>query len=86
MGLPKGVIAQGYDADLVIVGEPGEIRREKMHSKAGWTPYAGMQGIFPKMTLLRGEIVAEDKEITAKRGCGRAIPGRGFIGLKDEDD
>ncbi len=86
MGLPKGMIAQGYDADLIIIGEPQEIRREKMHSKAGWTPYAGMQGIFPKMTLLRGEIVVEDKEITAKRGCGRSIHGRGFIDVKDKED
>jgi len=85
MGLPKGVIAKGYDADLVITGEPGEIRREKMHSKAGWTPYNGMQGIFPKMTISRGEIVTEDGEITAKRGRGRAIPGRGFVSRKDHE-
>lgn len=82
-GLPKGVIAHGYDADLVITGEPKEIRREKMHSKAGWTPYNGMQGIFPKMTLSRGEVVVEDGEITTKRGHGRAIPGRGFVSGKD---
>jgi dihydroorotase len=86
MGLPKGVIAKGYDADLVITGEPQEIRKEKMHSKAGWTPYNGMQGIFPKMTISRGEIVAEDGEITAKRGHGKVIPGRGFVIRKDHED
>jgi dihydroorotase len=86
MGLPKGVIAKGYDADLVITGEPQEIRKEKMHSKAGWTPYVGMQGIFPKMTISRGEIVAEDGEITAKRGRGKVIPGRGFVIRKDQED
>jgi dihydroorotase len=86
MGLPKGVIAKGYDADLVITGEPQEIRKEKMHSKAGWTPYNGMQGIFPKMTLSRGEIVAEDGEIIAKRGRGKVIPGRGFVSRKDQED
>jgi dihydroorotase len=86
MGLPKGVIAKGYDADLVITGEPQEIRKEKMHSKAGWTPYVGMQGIFPKMTISRGEIVAEDGEITAKRGRGKVIPGRGFVSRKDQED
>ncbi len=85
-GLPKGVIAQGYDADLVITGEPQEIRKEKMHSKAGWTPYNGMQGIFPKMTLSRGEIVAEDGEIIAKRGRGKVIPGRGFVSRRDQED
>jgi len=38
----------GYDADFIIVGDPKEIRREKMHSKAGWTPFNGMKGIFPE--------------------------------------
>ncbi|MDO8725666.1 MAG: dihydroorotase [Candidatus Methanoperedens sp.] len=85
-GLPKGVIEQGYDADLVVIGEPAVIRKEKMHSKAGWTPYDRMQGIFPKMTISRGEIVVEDGEIIAKRGCGRAIPGRGFVSRKDQED
>ncbi len=85
-GLPKGMIAQGYDADLVIAGEPQVIRKEKMHSRAGWTPYGGMQGIFPKLTISRGDIVVEDGEICAKRGRGRAIPGRGFIDRKTEGD
>ena len=85
-GLPKGMIAQGYDADLVITGEPAVIRKEKMHSKAGWTPYNGMQGIFPKMTISRGEIVAEDGEITAKRRHRILIPGRGFVSRKYQKD
>jgi len=70
----------------VITGDQQEIRKEKMHSKAGWTPYSGMQGIFPKMTLSRGEIVVENGEITAKRGCGRAIPGRGSVNVKEDED
>ncbi len=81
--LNKGVIAQGYDADLVIAGEPQVIRKEKLHSRAGWTPYGGILGIFPKLTISRGDIVVEDGEICAKRGRGRAIPGRGFINRKD---
>lgn len=86
LGIPKGVVAQGYDADLVITGDPQEIRKEKMHSKAGWTPFAGMQGIFPKMTLSRGEIIVENGDITAKRGQGRSVPGRGFIDKKEIED
>ncbi|MCZ7397708.1 MAG: dihydroorotase, partial [Candidatus Methanoperedens sp.] len=86
-GLQKGVIAPGYDADLIIAGEPQEIRKEKLHSKAGWTPYNRMEGIFPRMTLSRGEIVFEDGDICAKRGRGRFIPGKGMIikGMDPED-
>ncbi len=77
--LKKGTISQGYDADLVIIGEAKEIRKEKMHSKAGWTPYHGMQGVFPKITISRGEVVLEDNEIVAKKGRGMFIPGNGLI-------
>ncbi len=82
-GLRKGVIAQGYDADMIIMGDVREIRKEKMHSKAGWTPYNGMEGIFPKMTISRGDVISEDGEITGKRGRGRFIPGKG---LKSETE
>jgi dihydroorotase len=77
--LKKGVIAQGYDADLIIAGEVKEIRKEKLHSKAGWTPYNGMMGIFPRITISRGDIISEDGEIVVKRGRGRFIPGQGLV-------
>lgn len=77
--LNKGVIAQGYDADMIIAGEVREIRKEKLHSKAGWTPYNGMRGMFPKITISRGDIVFEDDAIIAKRGRGRFIPGQGLV-------
>ncbi|KCZ72338.1 dihydroorotase, multifunctional complex type [Candidatus Methanoperedens nitroreducens] len=78
-GLNKGVLAPGYDADMIITGEVMEIRREKLHSKAGWTPYNGMYGMFPRITISRGDIVFEDGDIIAKRGRGRFIPGQGLI-------
>lgn len=83
--LRKGAIVPGYDADFIIVGDTKEIRREKMHSKAGWTPFNGMKGIFPGMTISRGEVVFEDGEIIGKRGRGRFIPGRGFKTGDEED-
>ncbi len=77
-GLPgKGSIEAGKDADLVIV-DPKEVRRinaDRLHSRADWTPYEGLNAIFPKMTLLRGEVIF-DGEIAAKPGFGR------FQGMK----
>ncbi len=78
-GLRKGMIAPGYDADLMIVGETQEIRKEKMHSKSKWTPYNGMEGVFPRITLSRGDVVFEEGELIAKRGRGRFVPGHGLI-------
>ncbi len=83
--LKKGVLAPGYDADIVIVGEAREIRKEKLHSKAGWTTYNGMEGMFPRMTISRGDIVFEDGDIIAKRGRGRFIPGQGAITQRESD-
>ena len=84
--MKKGLIAPGYDADLIIVGDEKEIRKEKLHSKAGWTPFNGMKGIFPRMTISRGEVVFEDGEIIGVRGCGRFNPGNGFkIGSDSEE-
>ena len=77
--LEKGLLAPGYDADMIIVGEAKEIRKEKLHSKAGWTPFYGMKGIFPKMTISRGIVIFEDGEIISKRGCGQFIPGQGYL-------
>ncbi|MFZ2411162.1 MAG: amidohydrolase family protein, partial [Candidatus Methanoperedens sp.] len=82
--LKKGALAVGYDADMIIVGEAREIRKEKLHSKAGWTPYHGMEGMFPQMTISRGDIVYEDGDIIAKRGRGRFISGQG-VPAKDMD-
>ena len=84
--LRKGMLAPGFDADMIILGETSEIRREKMHSKAGWTPYNGMEGIFPIITLSRGEIIFEEGQIIAKRGRGRFLPGHGYRIEKDEEE
>jgi len=84
--LKKGVIAPGYDADMIIVGKPIQIRKEKMHSKAGWTPYHRMMAIFPKMTISGGELITEDGEITAKTGRGKFIPGEGVVARNESED
>ncbi|WP_254831720.1 dihydroorotase [Haloglomus salinum] len=59
-GLPsKGRVEAGRDADLVLV-DPAEtrpIRGLDLHSKCGWTPFEGREGVFPEWTMLRGEVV-----------------------------
>lgn len=70
----KGVIAPGSDADLVVV----DLRRRETitaargYSKCGWTPLEGreVQGV-PVMTILRGQVIAENGEVFAEPGNGR---------------
>jgi len=75
----KGDIKVGNDADLVFVDFKNitPIKAENLHSRAGWTPFEGMDAIFPKMTMIRGGVVF-DGEVVGEKGYGRFLPGRGF--------
>lgn len=58
----KGRIEEGRDADLVLVNPDASrtIRGDDLHSKCGWTPFEGRQGVFPEWTMVRGRIVYEN--------------------------
>jgi dihydroorotase len=60
----KGRIEEGLMADLVLVDpdDAREIRGEDLHSKCGWTPFEGMQGVFPELTLVRGNVVWDGRD------------------------
>ena len=75
----KGFIWEGFDADLVLVDTSDicTIDVDTLHSKAGWTPYEGMEAIFPVMTICRGEVIW-DEGIHAKKGRGTFLPGAGY--------
>lgn len=76
----KGMIREGYDADIVIVGT-GNVRTiegEQLHSKSGWTPFEGREGIFPEMVISRGEIIY-DGEIACRKGRGKILYGAGRV-------
>jgi len=73
----KGAIAVGKDADLAIIDPraASDIRADRLHSGAEWTPYEGRRGLFPKITMIRGEVVFADGELLAKPGFGKNLPG-----------
>ena len=70
-GMKKGKIERGYDADLAFydLDNVVEIRDEIMHSKCGWTPFEGHEGVFPSGVMLRGMMIV--------RGGDLAIEGSG---------
>jgi dihydroorotase len=60
----KGRIEEGRDADLVLF-DPDDaraIRGDDLHSKCGWTPFEGWTGVFPELTLVRGEVVYDARD------------------------
>ncbi len=72
----KGAIAPGRDADIVIVDPHEEwvVDQAKLHSKAGWSPFHGrrLRGRI-KMTLLRGDVIAENGNLVASTPRGRLV-------------
>ncbi|MFC7185877.1 dihydroorotase [Halorubrum yunnanense] len=71
----KGRIAEGADADLALVDltEPREIEAGALHGACGWTPFEGLQGVFPELTLVRGEIVYERDPTTGAESFGEPV-------------
>lgn len=72
----KGVIAPGYDADLVIF-DPNQtvvLSTDFLHENVDWTPYnqQKVQG-WPVVTISRGEIIVENGQFLGKPGRGRFI-------------
>jgi len=74
LGIPKGRIEVGEDADLVVVDSRRvvKITPRRVRYKCGWTPFEGMEGIFPSTVYLRGERLVEDGEPITE-GAGRPI-------------
>lgn len=63
-GLNKGKIAVGYDADFAVfdIRKTRMIKADDMHSRCGFTPYEGMEALFPTDVFVRGERQIEDSE------------------------
>jgi dihydroorotase len=71
----KGRVAEGADADLVLVdlGDSEEIASENLHTNCEWTPFEGMDAVFPDLTLCRGEVVYRRNEDTFGQQAGQNV-------------
>ena len=71
----KGKIEVGKDADFIIIDMKSidKIRADNLHSKAEWTPFEGMEAIFPTDVYLRGERIIKNGEFEGEKGFGRNV-------------
>lgn len=78
LGIPKGRIEVGADADLVVVDarRVAKINARRVRYKCGWTPFEGMEGVFPSTVYLHGERIVEDGEPITE-GAGRPVARAG---------
>jgi dihydroorotase len=78
----KGKLAEGHDADIVLVDmhKKWRISAKNRHSRAGWTPFEGKE-VYGKImgVYLRGRLAFDGERVLAKPGCGKEAvhPGRG---------
>jgi len=72
----KGAIAEGMDADIAIVDTRLE-RQVEAGDLGGHSDYSAYEGMrlrgWPVMTIVRGEAVAEGREVTGRAGHGRLV-------------
>lgn len=78
LGIPKGRIEVGTHADLVVVDARRVVKvsARRVRYKCGWTPYEGMEGVFPSTVYLHGERIVEDGEPITE-GAGRPVARTG---------
>ena len=72
----KGVIAPGFDADVVLFDPQQEVTLslDTLHENVDWTPYDGqtLQG-WPAATISRGEVIAKNGQFLGQAGRGKFI-------------
>jgi dihydroorotase len=69
----KGRMALGYDADFTVVDMRARriIRSEDQATRCGWTPFDGFEAKgWPMATIIRGQVVMRDGEITTPSNGG----------------
>lgn len=78
LGIPASTLMAGSPADLSLYPrkETEPISADRLHSRAGWTPYEGMQGVFPCITCVGGHLSYIRNEFS--RGDALWVPGRGY--------
>jgi dihydropyrimidinase len=76
----KGAIQVGSDADIVIwhnqtTFPPRRLNHDRdLHDNCDYSPYEGIEFLnWPRITLLRGQVVFKDGQILGRKGYGRFV-------------
>ncbi|KQC04035.1 MAG: dihydroorotase [Methanoculleus sp. SDB] len=79
LGIPCAGFVPGVRADFALFPRKKDrVDPDALHSRAGWTPYEGMEAVFPAQVIMNGGIAYHDGEFTGSPGTW--VPGRGYMG------
>jgi dihydroorotase len=77
LGIHPAGFQPGMRADFALYGkETVTICADELHSRARWTPYEGMKGLFPDRVIMAGSPAWDRGEF--HQGTGRWYAGRGY--------
>ena len=77
----KGAIMPGLDADIAIWDpeEDYQVRADELHDNMDYSPYEEMALKGRVRTVVsRGEVIVDERQLTADRGRGQFLPRRPF--------
>ncbi|MDD4254063.1 MAG: dihydroorotase [Methanofollis sp.] len=79
LGIPAAGFVPGERADFALYpAKTTKIDPAALHTKCTWTPYEGMEAVFPEIVVMGGACVVREGEI-ATGTAGSWIPGKGYI-------
>lgn len=77
LGIPKAGFDPGMRADFALYPHRAEvIEIDRLSSRAEWSPYEGMEAVFPGQVIMSGTLVYDQGEFTRSHPVW--IQGRGF--------
>jgi dihydroorotase len=86
LGLEPRGLEVGMEAHIAVY-DPKDVRKikaDELHHKCGWTPYEGMEAIFPKLVVSTSGVLLDDGEFQQSEPSGRYV-GKVLEDLKDLD-
>jgi dihydroorotase len=78
LGIPPAGFTPGCRGDFAIYPKEAiPVDPDTLHSRCGWTPFAGHRAVFPLHVIMGGAVVYEGGEFSYAHPTW--IPGKGFL-------
>jgi dihydroorotase len=82
LGIPRAGFEPGDRADFALY--PDEVTRieaSRLHAKCGWSPFEGLDAVFPEEVIVRGRRVYSRGDYCETHPAW--YPGQGYLSSKD---